>query len=80
MIERLPSGTIRVAHVSPQINAMHGPGTGGRVWYDVYPCQQKQYEWLNSQLPEQERAAEPYDPAKRPWWSLGAGERASLKE
>jgi len=80
-IEKLPSGIIRVVHPQPQINAMHGLDTGGAHSFDVYPCQRHQYDFWNGQLPPQERAMPPGAAMQeRPWWSSGAGERATLRE
>jgi len=80
-IERLSNGLIRVSHVWPQINATHGPDTGGACTYHVHPCQRHQYEHLNAALPPAERNADPTAAAEsRPWWSFGAGERAGLRE
>jgi hypothetical protein len=78
-----PESAIRVQHGGGQHSPMHGPGTSGEHEFLVYPCQRHQYEFLNSQLPPAERAniAPEQQPAgERPWWSFGAGERASLRE
>ena len=80
-IEKQKDGTIRVGYISPQINPMHGSGTGGEMMYIVHPCQRNQYERLNSLLPPNEQAMPPgVQPDQRPWWSLPAGERANLRE
>ena len=80
-IEKLADGFIKVEYASPQFNSMHGPGTNGSCSYLVHPCQRHQYEALNAHLPPQERTAVvQLGPDERPWWSLGAGERANLKE
>lgn len=80
-IEKLPNGLIRVRQPWPQINAMHGSETGGEHSYDVHPCQHHQYEFLNGQLPPSDRlSAQDLTAVPRPWWSLGAGERAGLRE
>lgn len=80
-IEKMPSGIIRVVHPQPQMNAMHGPDTCGAYSFDVHPCQRHQYDFWNGQLPPVERAALPNPPIEeRPWWSSGAGERATLRE
>jgi hypothetical protein len=80
-IQKLPDGLIKVEHASTQFNALHGAGTGGQVSFVVHPCQRHQYEVLNGHLPPQERTAVvQLGPGERPWWSLGAGERANLKE
>ena len=80
-IEKLSNGNIRVVQGPWQFNAMVGPETDGQVWYEVHPCQRQQYDVLNTQRPAQEQAMPAgYDPDARPWWSLGAGERAGLRD
>ncbi|MCI0363260.1 MAG: hypothetical protein L0Y44_10510 [Phycisphaerales bacterium] len=82
-VEKLPgaAGAIRVSHPGPQCNALTGPGTEGEHSYLVYPCQRHQYEFWNAQLaPEERGPAQEQTAEQRPWWSFGAGERASLRE
>lgn len=77
-VEKLPSGCIRVSHRQAQINPMNGLDTGAAVVYEIHQCQRHQHQFFNALLPPAEQAM-PLDPP-RPWWSLGAGERATLKE
>jgi hypothetical protein len=79
-IEKLPTGNIRVTGPSPQ-TLLHGAATAGEIMYEVHPCQQRQYEELDAQLPAAERGTPAgCKPGQKPWWSLSAGERAGLRE
>ena len=80
-IEKLGNGNIRVTQGGWQFNPLIGPGTQGEVWYEVHPCQRQQYDVLNTQLPAQEQEMPPgFNVDDKPWWSLGAGERAGLRD
>jgi len=80
-LEKLADGRIKVSYASPAVNAMQGANTGGTVMYLVHPCQRNQYHSLNVKLPPEEQATPAnVDLEARPWWSLSAGERASLRE
>ena len=74
-LEKLPDGTIRVSHESAAINPMHGPGTGGAVWYIVHPFQRNEFELLNNLLPLAERAVPTPTLENRPWWSYVPGKK-----
>ena len=80
-VARMDDGRIRVRHESVAINAMHGTATGGVVEYFVHPCQQSQFEAINSLLPaDQQLSPEAAAANPKPWWSLSAGERGGLRE
>jgi len=80
-LTKLANGVIRVEYPTPQVNSMHGLGTGGMMSYEVHPCQQRQYSELNAQISPHDLVTSPQDLSdQRPWWSLSAGERAGLKD
>jgi hypothetical protein len=79
-LEKLPDGSIRVSHESQSVNAMHGAGTGGEVWYVVHPIQRHQYEHLSSLLPPAERGAPAQSGDNRPWWSYVPGRKGQDRD
>jgi hypothetical protein len=82
-IQKLPDQTIQVSFAGAQFNSMHGPDTDGNCSYRVHPCQRNQYEFLNAQLNPAERetlSAKEGAAPERPWWSMGTGERAGVRE
>jgi hypothetical protein len=79
-LEKLPDGAIRVSHESHPVNPMHGPGTGGEVWYLVHPVQRNQYEHLNSLLPPDERGRPARSGEERPWWSYVPGKKGQDRD